>query len=689
MAIATSVGPRTSEAREAGTQGGLSDAVIGTFVYGEAELRLHAHSGAVVRKLGRETYARTRRQPPVPVTPPGFFVGRAAELSTVVHPIAAGKRVLFELTGRDGIGKTTFLRQLMTDPALASLDGIVRAEGTMGRDDILQRAFDAAYEGERRFMPLGAQREQLLHDVRLLFLIDDFAGTEEDAAHLTAVAHASSFIFVTSAPRLSSVAQTLELHALNTDDAQALSAHTMADRTNAGAPPGSETSLTAILSSTPLEIVQSAALAADSQSPPATGDQLQDQLVTTISATENVLLSALVVTGGGPLGPKMIGRLAGLPNAMPMLESLERRGVIDFDGERYRLRPSILERLPVVVTMPRLDGSLTIVEEWLRGQPTEAQIASRAQAVNRLLDRAIEDNRSKEVLVIGPLLADKLILCGQPDRARETLDIVLKAARTIPDRDLEGWSLHQSGTLAFAVGDDAAAQTLLSRSLETRSRLNDELATAATRHNLSLLLGVKANGSAEDTSPAAKKPNRLVIAAIFALCAGLAVLFAMQMFAPRPQAPQTVARPVHHPAAQTARRRQSRPAVAPSEVPVAAGAPAVVEQPRAAQHVAVKPKPKRKHHPAARPAAPPAIAAFYANPATSAAGEYAQLCFNIQNATSASIDGIGAIAARGAHCVTIKPERSETYTLTASNAASSVRAFTTLSVTATTQIRSE
>jgi hypothetical protein len=654
-------------------------------VFGDVELRLHAHSGAVARKLGRETFARARRLPPAPFAPPAFFVGRAPELATVVSAIASGERTVFELTGRDGIGKTTFLRQLMKDPSLASLDGVLRLEGTTGRDDALQRAFTAAYEGERRFMPLGAQRDKLLAETRLLIAIDDFAGTPEDAAYLVESAPASTFIFVTAAPKLGSLAKPVALPALNTDDAQALWSHTVGDKQTLD----SGKSLTAILSATPLEIVQAASVPHESQEPQATGDELLDKLVTTISATENVLLSALVVTGGGPLGPKMIGRLAGLPNAVPMLESLERRGLLDFDGERYRLRPSILERVPVPITLPRLDGSLAIFEEWLRGNLTESQVIGRAQAVNRLLTHAIAENRSQEVMVVGSMLANALVLAGEPDRARATLDIVLKAARTVPDRDVESWALHQSGTIAFVLGDEASAQALLSRALEIRSRLNDELATAATRHNLSMLLGVKAVGSnSEDAGSAAKKPNRLVIALIFALCAGLAALFALKIFSPPPEAPQTFDHPARHAAPRAGHHEQNAPgAPGPAERAAPAAENPHPGRPAPAPHAAAKPKPK--HHAAPRPAAPPAISAFYANPATAAAGEYAQLCFSISNATSASIDGIGGVPARGSHCITIKPERSETYTLTASNAAASARAFTTLSVTATTQVRPE
>jgi hypothetical protein len=645
------------------------------------ELRLHAHSGAVARKIGRDVFAKRRRLPAATPQPPAFFVGRTNELAIVVGALSAGERIVAELIGRDGAGKTTFIRQLLTDPVVASLDGVVLLEGSAGRDDILQHAFDAVYEGERRFMPIGVQRDQLMVEPRLLVVIDDFIGSPDDAAYLTAQLPSSSFIFTTTQAKLASLARAIELPPLNTDDAQALSLRTKGGTQTLD----SANSLTAILSATPLEIVQSSSIPRDPQEAPVLGDALLDRLVSTVTATESVLLSALVVTGGGPLGPKMIGRLAGLPNAMPMLESLERRGIVDFDGERYRLRPAILERVPVVVTLPRLDGSLAIFEEWLRGTPTTSQVIGRAQAVNRLLAHAITENRSQEVLVIGPMLANALTLAGELDRARATLDIVLKAARTIPDRDFEAWALHQSGTLAFVLGDEVAGQTLLSQALEIRSRLNDEPALAATRHNLSMILGIRpTTGSTEDNEAAANKPNRLFVAILFAVCAGLAILFALKIFSRPPE--QQVVRPVHHSAPKAHHEQQAAPAAVAPVGPVEQRAEPVAH-PAPVAHPVHKAKPKPHHAP--RSSAPPQIDAFYASPGTASVGEYAQLCFSIANASSATIDGIGSVPARGTHCVTIKPDHSATYTLTASNASASVRAFTTLSVTATMQVRPE
>jgi len=77
----------------------------------------------------------------------------------------------------------------------------------------------------------------------------------------------------------------------------------------------------------------------------------------------------------------------------------------------------------------------------------------------------------------------------------------------------------------------------------------------------------------------------------------------------------------------------------------------------------------------------PQIVQFGLNPATINTGGQSQLCWQVQNSTAVTINqGIGAVDATA--CKTVNPTTTTTYVLTATNAAGSVTASATLTVTA-------
>lgn len=78
---------------------------------------------------------------------------------------------------------------------------------------------------------------------------------------------------------------------------------------------------------------------------------------------------------------------------------------------------------------------------------------------------------------------------------------------------------------------------------------------------------------------------------------------------------------------------------------------------------------------------PPTIIRFSANPPAIKAGEQAQLCYQIANARAAQITPApGALQQVESGCVTVRPQQTTTYTLTAKGAVRSARSATTIKV---------
>ena len=670
---------------------------------GTIELRLHARSGAVARRLGRELSARAR-QPALEVAPAlKVFVNRSREIQELTGALMQG-RALFELWGPDGAGKTAPIRELLSDPMIASFGGVLRLRDSSGLNDMLQAAFDAAYDAERPFAPVGVQRNHLLAVPRFLVIVDDFEGDDEDAEALYSSLPLSSFIFVTGSGRLSEPVQSLEIGLLSQPDGRSLYESVVSGDLRMASPAGETPDLTHC---TPLDIVRIASARRISGETPENARAAPTTLIGSLSATDNLVLAPFLVAGE-PLDSVTAGELAGLPGPAPILDSLCSRGLVDFDGQRYRVRQEVLDGLPITVTPQRVSNALSAILRTARSAAQclragrlrpcrEPGFGSRGQL---RFERAGDPD--------GRILSSALLTAGRLDRCRDTLQIVLEAARKERDRDTEAWALHQLGTVAFVAGDDSAAQTGLSRALELRDRLLDEAGVSATRNNLSLLLGI--TSGAANGKPAERPSEFRLVPVLWGVGAGIAALILAALWIFKPFAPSGPlarhragpAAHAHYASAGHAVNTRALPAesvalAAPALLPAASAAKAEVPKAEpspvasgAGAHKAKAPEQKAKPKQIAAagataktPGGQVGVEAFGANPATVAEGEYAQLCYTVHNASSAFIDGVGAVAAKGSHCVTVRATQTHTFALVATGGGQSTKAFTTLSVTAT------
>jgi tetratricopeptide (TPR) repeat protein len=651
---------------------------------------LLARSGAAARRLPREPTSHRRADTGTLPPRPRIFVNRTGTLSDLSSRLADPYPVVLQLTGRSGIGRTTLVRQFLGDPSVTKLDGAIFFGASDGPNDMLQEMFETTYETDKPFAPMGASRAKLLSVPKLLVVVDDFDGDALTVDRLTSNAQNCSFIFVTDSARLEGMDDTIRLADLEPADAAKLFAAAQAASSRTFSVPSQPD----FHGASPLDIVRMAGVT--DQSEEIDGATAQRIMLASLSAPDRLVLAPFVVTKGGPLDAAVAGELAGLPSPTPILESLEARGLMDFDGSRYRLRSELIDLVQVPITSQRIINALNVFDEKLAGTLTVRELAAFAAAANNALEAAVKDQRYEAAIETGRTLAGALILAARFDRARDTLELVLDAARKLRDREIEAWALHQIGTVAYVTGDEAA-QTSLSRALELRERMDDRPGAAVTRQNLALLLGVTTPlpASAEENNPRIRLgPVLLGVAAGIAALVG-AALFLFRPFAtPAPRAPAHA----HHLKMHAKPLASAPQAVAPNQGPVLnsdAQTPAPVreapEEKATAKSVSVlppaKPSPSAKAaHKAAAPRhviAPVGIDSFAASPATIAVGEYAQLCFEIRNANSAHIEGLGPVVARGAHCLTIHPAHTATYTLVANSGPQSTRAYTTLSVTAT------
>jgi hypothetical protein len=73
-----------------------------------------------------------------------------------------------------------------------------------------------------------------------------------------------------------------------------------------------------------------------------------------------------------------------------------------------------------------------------------------------------------------------------------------------------------------------------------------------------------------------------------------------------------------------------------------------------------------------------AILRFYASPASISRGDESELCYGVSNAKTVSISPpVGDVWPAFSHCVSIRPRKTTTYTITIADAAGNTRSSTT------------
>jgi hypothetical protein len=106
------------------------------------------------------------------------------------------------------------------------------------------------------------------------------------------------------------------------------------------------------------------------------------------------------------------------------------------------------------------------------------------------IHKAEEKSRWHDVVRIGRGLESTLILSRRWQSWLDMLNLILKAARALGDRQVEAWALHQIGTRAACLGPDETARGFLTQALQIRQALGDRAGLAVTRNNLRVFFNV-------------------------------------------------------------------------------------------------------------------------------------------------------------------------------------------------------
>jgi hypothetical protein len=274
---------------------------------------------------------------------------------------------------------------------------------------------------------------------------------------------------------------------------------------------------------------------------PSPAEALTAETLNALPKPERQVLAALAALGDAPLHTEHLAALTGLADAAPVLEALQRRGLVEAHIPRYSLTGALGEYLQQVWDLtPWAERVLAYFTTWAEGhRSAPARLLEEAAAILRTLEWATGAARWKEVLRLGWAVEGALALGRRWGAWAQVLQWGLEAARAMGDRAAEAWTLHQLGSRALCLGDAAAARTSLSQALRMREAIGDRAGAAVTRHNLNLLPGAPPSPPRKPPAPKAgpSPATWLTLAAGTVIAASLLIGIAIVVITPTPTPP--------------------------------------------------------------------------------------------------------------------------------------------------------
>ena len=642
----------------------LQDAITAQVAVGRYVLQIGDPCGAVVREASRVERAHIRpRATPVLLRPRLIrgLVDRRMELAAALSALDAGLPV--EASGEPGIGKTAVLRHLAHHPQAASFtDGIVYLPARHHSPaDLLQLIFEAFYESDEIRKPTEAEIRRGLQEKQALILLDDVHLPQEELEQVLDIAPRSAFAVATRERCLWGEVRSLALKGLPVDEAVLLLERDI-ERSLDATERSAAATLCAAIAGHPLRIRQAAAIireqgiSLDGWARTISPASLIQELMASIDEKQRRALLALTALPGVPLQAQHVSGIAELQDIEPLLMTLVRRGLVVGSQSRFQLADGVGDRLRRTEDLkPWVHRAITYFTAWAeRYRRSPDSVLEESEALLRAQQCASDTRRWGEVLRLGRLLEGALIVGARWGAWEVALERCLAAAKAIGDRVAEAWTLHEIGTRAVCLGERGRACALLSQAVKLRESLDDDVAAAASRRNLSFVLAPAADysrGSATmplddgldlDSLPfrdvnqppiPIPKANRvgavLLTALLLAILGGFAYWSTGAGFSWRSRSLASIG----------------------SFFQGGLGAPrAGTEAPP----------------PPLRAAAELRVLQFSAVPDRVAPGEAVRLCYEVANGTGVRIDpDIGEVAVQRQDCVSATPRQTTTYMLTA------------------------
>jgi hypothetical protein len=194
------------------------------------------------------------------------------------------------------------------------------------------------------------------------------------------------------------------------------------------------------------------------------GDETAETQVLALSPPARQILAALAIVGRASLSPAELAELTETDRVEPLIDDLERRGLIKRDEQkRYsvvgRVGQEIRKTDEALATGDRLLGYMTTLAKG--GKLTPERLLEDAEAILGLSEWAGETGQWAALLELVKTLQACFSIAQRVDEWLTLLERGRSAARALGDRRSEIWVLQQMAAASASVGDTSAAQRYL------------------------------------------------------------------------------------------------------------------------------------------------------------------------------------------------------------------------------------
>ncbi|HKD95893.1 MAG TPA: hypothetical protein VKB43_14400 [Gaiellaceae bacterium] len=404
-----------------------------------------------------------------------------------------------ELNARSGFGKTSLLRFLAGHPQPELYpDGVVYLgrDSLRGPADLTEALATALVAGDTTWRPDDPELWKLLESQRALVLLDEPRLTRQELGELGTHFPLCTVVVASSEPASASDGL-LELTGLPAEVGLRL-LELRLGRAYTGAERDAAVEICNAFAGHPLALVQTAGLvregaslselAAELGSEP--HERLAELLVASLSESEKRVLAALATFDGASLSAGRLAELAEVDPIDPVLESLERRGLLRRDEKPDRVAglAQVNEKLQQISDLTGYaEKAVRLFTGLATGSLSPEEALDDLGAVFSLLNWANANQRWQEALELVKIAETGLALARRFDAWGHALQHGLHAADQLGDTRAQAWALDRLGNRAALLGNRAAARDYLERAASLHASLGESAAAAITRRNLDLV----------------------------------------------------------------------------------------------------------------------------------------------------------------------------------------------------------
>ena len=482
--------------------GNITDSVL---VYGNDNfvVKIGDVNGGVVNIVKPSDKPKFSARPaPVVVKPRTFrgLLGRDQESDSVKK--AAQNSMPVSIWGRDGVGKTSFLRHLAHTLDTGNFtNGIVFLDVSgLGYEDLLQALFDLFYDSDPTFKPNLAEISKSLQNIKAVIFLDDIhIGRDEVPSILDAAPH-SLFILASKERNLWGEGEVIALRGLPEAEAVKLFEKELS-RSLTEPEKDSVSKICSALEGHPLQILQAAALARDSGSPveqllketaveSAEEKALAYMNMAYLSDSEKQVLALLAAAGGNIVPIEHLNEIF-KGAAQKDIQRLVNLGLVQSHSPKFSIADTMVSAIAATWDITSWqDILLNHSINWLSQQPASMLVEQSSGMLIHTIKSAGERKKWPEVVKLGRSLEKFMVYYKRWQTWSDILNLILTAAKALKDAKLQAWALHQLGSRALYLGYSAQAKTFLGQALNIRQAIGDKAGLAITQNNINALNGI-------------------------------------------------------------------------------------------------------------------------------------------------------------------------------------------------------